>query len=41
MSKTHPAFEYIGQQTIDSLNLTVEHYQHTLTGGNPLSFGGG
>jgi hypothetical protein len=32
MSKTHPAFEYIGQQTIDSLNLTVEHYQHKLTG---------
>ena len=32
MSKTHPAFEYIGQQTIDTLNLTVEHYQHKLTG---------
>ncbi|MCF6299415.1 MAG: insulinase family protein, partial [Thiomicrorhabdus sp.] len=32
MSKIHPAFEYIGQQTIDSLNLTVEHYQHKLTG---------
>ena len=32
MSKTHPAFEYMGQQTIDSLNLTVEHYQHKLTG---------
>jgi len=32
MSKNHPAFEYIGQHTIDSLNLTVEHYQHRLTG---------
>lgn len=32
MSKTHPAFEYIGQHTIDSLNLTVEHYEHKVTG---------
>jgi len=32
MSKPHPAFEYIGQHTIDSLNLTVEHYEHKVTG---------
>ncbi|MGM0541778.1 MAG: insulinase family protein [Pseudomonadota bacterium] len=32
MSTAHPAFEYIGQHTIDSLNLTVEHYQHKVTG---------
>ncbi|GKT12395.1 MAG: presequence protease [Thiomicrorhabdus sp.] len=32
MSKSHPAFEFIGQHTIDSLNLTVEHYQHKVTG---------
>lgn len=32
MSKTHVAFEYIGQHTIESLNLTVEHYQHIVTG---------
>lgn len=32
MSRAHPAFEYLGQHTIDSLNLTVEHYQHKVTG---------
>lgn len=29
---THAAFEFIGQHTIDTLNLTVEHYVHTKTG---------
>ncbi|MEA3405078.1 MAG: insulinase family protein [Pseudomonadota bacterium] len=32
MSKAHSAFEFLGQHTIDTLNLTVEHYQHKKTG---------
>ncbi|NPA72614.1 MAG: peptidase M16 [Gammaproteobacteria bacterium] len=32
MTKAHAAFDYIGEHTIDSLNLTVEHYQHKVTG---------
>ncbi len=32
MSKAHSAFEFIGQHTIDTLNLTVEHYLHKKTG---------
>jgi len=29
---THPAFEFKGAHDIDSLNLTIEHYQHKVTG---------
>jgi len=29
---THPAFEFKGAHDIDSLNLTIEHYQHKITG---------
>ena len=29
---THPAFEKLREQTIDSLNLTVEEYRHKVTG---------
>ncbi|MDG6777895.1 insulinase family protein [Thiomicrorhabdus sp. zzn3] len=32
MSKHHPAFEFIGHHTIETLNLTVEHYRHKVTG---------
>ncbi|WP_028486479.1 insulinase family protein [Thiomicrorhabdus chilensis] len=32
MSKSHPAFEFIGRHPIETLNLTVEHYQHKVTG---------
>lgn len=32
MSKSHPAFEFLGQHKIDTLNLTVEHYRHKVTG---------
>ena len=32
MSKAHSAFEFVGQHTIDTLSLTVEHYQHKKTG---------
>ncbi|MDG6773081.1 insulinase family protein [Thiomicrorhabdus sp. ZW0627] len=32
MSKSHPAFEFLGQHTIDTLNLTVEEYRHKVTG---------
>ncbi len=28
----HPAFEYIRSQSIDSLNLTVQHFKHKVTG---------
>ncbi len=31
-SSAHPAFEAIRQQTIDSLNIRVEHYEHKKTG---------
>jgi Zn-dependent M16 (insulinase) family peptidase len=29
---THPAFEFKGEHAIDSLNLTIEHYEHKVTG---------
>lgn len=29
---SHAAFNYLGSQTIESLNLTVEHYEHIKTG---------
>lgn len=32
MSKAHSAFEFIGRHFIETLNLTVEHYQHKVTG---------
>lgn len=32
MRKTHPAFEFLGEHNIQSLNLVVEHYQHKITG---------
>ena len=32
MSKAHSAFEFIGQHTIETLSLTVEHYVHKKTG---------
>lgn len=32
IAKAHPAFDYLGTHFIESLNLTVEHYQHKLTG---------
>ncbi|WP_232023345.1 insulinase family protein [Thiomicrorhabdus aquaedulcis] len=32
MSTAHSAFKYLGQHAIESLNLTVEHYQHNVTG---------
>lgn len=31
-AKSHSAFNYLGSQSIDSLNLTVEHYEHKKTG---------
>ena len=32
LSSAHPAFEAIRQQTIESLNIRVEHYEHKKTG---------
>lgn len=32
MSKCHSSFEFIRSQSIDSLNLTVEHFKHKITG---------
>lgn len=29
---SHPAFEFVAQHAIESLNLTVEHYRHKVTG---------
>ena len=29
---THPAFEFKNSHFIDTLNVTVEHYEHKVTG---------
>jgi len=31
-TNVHPAFNYLGSKSIESLNLTVEHYEHIKTG---------
>ena len=30
--KNHPAFEFKGEHEIDSLNLTIQHFEHKVTG---------
>ncbi|GAB6070397.1 insulinase family protein [Thiomicrorhabdus hydrogeniphila] len=30
--KSHPAFEFKGEHEIDSLNLTIQHFEHKVTG---------
>ena len=32
MSKHHPAFEFINEHFIESLNMTVQHFKHKVTG---------
>jgi len=32
MSKNHPAFEFITEHFIESLNITVQHFKHKVTG---------
>lgn len=32
MSKHHPAFEFINEHDIESLNMTVQHFKHKVTG---------
>ena len=31
-TNSHPAFNYLGSKSIDSLNITVEHFEHIKTG---------
>lgn len=31
-NKSHPSFEFKGEHEVDSLNLTIQHYEHKVTG---------